>query len=175
MVLDPELRLAINVFACEDGHAQERSLFDQVLKTVKKGELWIADRNMCTVTFLFGLHRNGANFVIREHKSMPWKPTTSLEPISNVETGELFEQTVSLSHEGKSFQVRRVVLKLKKPLPRNGESEIAILTMLPTQTATPLIITELYLQRRSVENLFQTVTQNYDCYRSGTLGCICRF
>ena len=55
VVLDPELRLAINVFACEDGHAQERSLFDQVLKTVKKGELWIADRNMCTVSFLFGL------------------------------------------------------------------------------------------------------------------------
>ncbi len=27
VVLDPELRLAINVFPCEDGHAQERSLF----------------------------------------------------------------------------------------------------------------------------------------------------
>ncbi|MGJ5676843.1 MAG: hypothetical protein ACR9NN_25110 [Nostochopsis sp.] len=43
VVLDPELRLAINVFACEDGHAQERSMFSEVLKTVKEGELWIAD------------------------------------------------------------------------------------------------------------------------------------
>lgn len=39
VVLDPELRLAINVFACEDSHAQERSLFEVVLKTVKTGEL----------------------------------------------------------------------------------------------------------------------------------------
>jgi hypothetical protein len=62
VVLDPELRLAINVFATEDGHAQERSLFDQVLTTVKSGEVWIGARNMCTVGFLFGLHRQGASF-----------------------------------------------------------------------------------------------------------------
>lgn len=162
VVLDPELRLAINVFACEDGHAQERSLFDEVLKTVKQGELWIADRNMCTVSFLLGLHRSGANFVIREHKSMPWKPVTSLEPVGSVETGELFEQTVSLSDTGESLLVRRVVLKLKKPT-RNSENEIAIFTMLPTATVTAALVTQLYLQRRSVENLFQTVTENYEC------------
>ncbi len=114
VVLDPELRLAINVFACEDGHAQERSLFNEVLKTVKQGELWIADRNMCTASFLLGLHRSGANFVIRSHKSMPWKPITSSKPVGSVKTGELFEQTVSLSSASESLLVRRVVLKLKK-------------------------------------------------------------
>ena len=107
VVLDPELRLAINVFACEDGHAQERSLFSKVLKTVKEGELWIADRNMCTVGFLFGLHQSGANFVIREHKSMPWKPINLLQAVGSVETGDLFEQTVSLSDAGKSLRIRR--------------------------------------------------------------------
>lgn len=40
VILDPELRLAINVFPCEDGHAQERSLFNQVLDTVARGELY---------------------------------------------------------------------------------------------------------------------------------------
>ena len=44
VVLDPQLRLAVNVFPGEDGHAQERSLFDEVLKTVQAGELWIGDR-----------------------------------------------------------------------------------------------------------------------------------
>lgn len=162
VVLDPELRLAINVFACEDGHAQERSLFNEVLKTVKQGELWIADRNMCTASFLLGLHRSGANFVIREHKSMPWKPITSLQSVGNVEAGELFEQTVSLSNAGESLLVRRVVLKLNKPT-RNSDNEIAIFTMLPTTTVTAAVVTQLYLQRRSVENLFQTVTENYEC------------
>lgn len=163
VVLDPELRLAINVFACEDGHAQERSLFSEVLKTVKQGELWIADRNMCTVSFLDGFHQKRANFVIREHKSMPWEAITSLQAVGCIEAGELFEQTVSLNHQSRSFLVRRVVLKLKKPLPRNGDNEIAIMTMLPTTIATAATVTELYLRRRSVENLFQTVTKNYEC------------
>jgi hypothetical protein len=162
VVLDPELRLAINVFACEDGHAQERSMFSEVLKTVKEGELWIADRNMCTVGFLSGLYRSGANFVIREHKSMPWEAINSLQGVGSVETGDLFEQTVSLSDAGKLLLMRRVVLKLKKP-DRNGENEIAILTMLPRESVTAAVIAQLYRERRSVENLFQTVTENYEC------------
>lgn len=39
VILDPELSLAINVFPMEDGHAQERSLFEEILTTVKPGEL----------------------------------------------------------------------------------------------------------------------------------------
>jgi hypothetical protein len=59
--------LAIDVFACEDGHAQERSLLSRVLATVTCGDLWIADRNFCTLGFLFGLHWRGGAFVIRQH------------------------------------------------------------------------------------------------------------
>ena len=137
-------------------------MFDQVLTTVKPGELWIADRNMCTVAFLFGLHRLGANFVIREHKSMPWEAVNALQSFGCVETGDLFEQTVRLADAQESLLVRRVVLKLKKPT-RNGEKEIAIFTYLPPDVATPAVVAELYRGRRSVENLFQTVTENYQC------------
>jgi len=35
VVLDLELRMAIDVFPCEDGHAQEPSLCESVLQTVK--------------------------------------------------------------------------------------------------------------------------------------------
>ncbi len=35
--------------------------------------------------------------------------------------------------------------------------------MLPTAAVTAAVVTQLYLQRRSVENLFQTVTENYEC------------
>jgi hypothetical protein len=59
VILDPALMLAIDVFACEDGHAQERALLSRVLATVTSGELWIADRNFCTLGFLFGLHWRG--------------------------------------------------------------------------------------------------------------------
>ena len=59
VVFDPQWELAIDVFACEDGHAQERSLLDKVLLTVMHKDLWIADRNFCTQDFLFGIHENG--------------------------------------------------------------------------------------------------------------------
>lgn len=42
VVLDPFLRLAIDMFPCEDGHANERTLFTNVLNTVAAKDLWIA-------------------------------------------------------------------------------------------------------------------------------------
>ncbi len=162
VILDPELRLAINVFPCEDGHAQERSLFNQVLDTVARGELWIGDRCMCTLGFLFGIIKRGSNFVIREHKSMPTESVSDLRSCGQTETGELFEQIVRMTYQGEFLLVRRIVLHLFKPT-RNGEKEIAILTMLPCSQASAAEVAELYRGRRSVENLFQTVTENSEC------------
>src|SRR5438270_3225805 len=67
VVLDPEAMLVCDVFPCEDGHAQERSLLGSVLETVRAGEVWIADRNFCTTDFLFGIARRDGCFVIRQH------------------------------------------------------------------------------------------------------------
>ncbi|MDJ0595736.1 MAG: hypothetical protein QNJ72_38085 [Pleurocapsa sp. MO_226.B13] len=66
--------LAIDLFPCEDGHAQERSLLSAVLKTVAPNDLWIADRNMCVLAFLLGIAQRQAAFVIREHASLPQQP-----------------------------------------------------------------------------------------------------
>ena len=63
VVLDPRLMLATDVVLCEDGHAQERSLLDQVLEIVAAKDLWIADRNFCTTDFLFGIARRDGFFV----------------------------------------------------------------------------------------------------------------
>jgi hypothetical protein len=38
-----------------------------LLATVSCRDLWIADRNFCTLGFLFGLHWRGAALVIRQH------------------------------------------------------------------------------------------------------------
>ena len=54
-----------------------------------------------------------------------------------------------------------IVLDLFKPT-RNEEKEIAILTSLPLSEASAAVVAQLYRQRRSVENLFQTVTENYE-------------
>src|SRR5947209_18468297 len=56
-VLDQQTGLATDVFLTPDGHAQERTLLDEVLAVVSPGELWIADRNFCTMKFLFRMHK----------------------------------------------------------------------------------------------------------------------
>jgi hypothetical protein len=87
IVLDAELRIAIDVFPCQEGHAQEPSLCESVLQTVKADELWIADRNMCTQGFLFGISTASSDFLIREHKTLPQQAISELQFQGDVETG----------------------------------------------------------------------------------------
>src|SRR3954467_15544372 len=69
VVLDPATMLVIDVVPCEDAHAQERSLVDEVLPGVEPGDLGIADRNFCTTRMLFGVLGGRGSFLIRQHKS----------------------------------------------------------------------------------------------------------
>jgi predicted nucleic acid-binding Zn ribbon protein len=87
VVLDPELRMAIDVFPCEYSHAQEPSLCESVLQTVKADQLWIADRNMCSQGFLFGISTASSDFWIREHKTLPQQAISELQFQGDVEIG----------------------------------------------------------------------------------------
>ncbi len=61
----------MDVFPCEDGHAQERSLLNKVLVTVKKGDLWVADRNFCVVEFTCAIDDKQAHLIFRQHGNLP--------------------------------------------------------------------------------------------------------
>ncbi|MEN8445039.1 MAG: transposase [Cyanobacteria bacterium J06555_13] len=161
VVLNPTLRLAVDIFPCEDGHAQERRLFEQVLATVQPQQLWIADRNMCTLAFLVSIAQRRAAFLIREHKNLPWEAVSDLQSAGSVEAGEVFEQTIQIQHNGESLRCRRVVLRLTKPT-RHGDAEIVALTNLPKAAATAVRIVQLYRERWQIEGLFLTVTQNFE-------------
>jgi hypothetical protein len=161
VVLDPALRLAVDIFPCEDGHAQERRLFEQVLATIKPQQLWIADRNMCTLAFLCGIAQREAAFLIREHKNLPWEAVSALQSAGQVEAGEVFEQTIQIQHNGEFLRLRRVVLRLSKPT-RHGDGEIVVLTNLPETAATAVRVVQLYRERWQIEGLFLSVTQNFE-------------
>ena len=64
VMLNPERMLAIDMFPCEDGHAQERSLLAQVLPTIEQGDVIVADRNSIPLDFLGGIADAGAGFII---------------------------------------------------------------------------------------------------------------
>ena len=64
--------------------------------------------------------------------------------------------TVELG-EGRSMELRRVVLRLDEPT-RDGDEEIEILTNLPTHTADGVKVAELYRDRWTLETMFQSLT-----------------
>jgi hypothetical protein len=162
-VLDPDWMLVRDLFACEDGHAQERSLFTQVLDTVNPGQVWIADRNFCTRLLLFGIHERGAYFIIREHLNLPWQALEPLKPVGVLSSGVVSEQAVQLTDEqGNILKLRRIVVQLNTPT-RHGETEVAILTQLPATQVDALKVAMLYLERWSVEKMFQVVTDVFHC------------
>lgn len=157
VVLDPSLMLVIDVVLCEDGHAQERSLLDQILLTVRAKDVWIDDRNFCTTGFLFGIARGKAFFVVRQHAAtLYWELTGKRRPCGRIETGEVFEQTVRLTNPdtGEILFARRVSVVLDT-LTRDGDRELHILTNLPAKDADAKAIAELYRKRWTIETAFQ--------------------
>ena len=163
VILEPDRMLATDVFPCEDGHAQERSLLPQVLKTVKAKDLWIADRNFCTTGFLFGIVERGATFVIRQHKqTLNYELLGERRKISRCPTGMIYHQQMRLTDdEGNSMTIRRITIELKKPT-RDGETEIHVLTNLPVKNANAHAIADLYLNRWTVEKAFHELDQAFN-------------
>ncbi len=157
VVFDPALGMVIDVFACEDGHAQERSLLTEVLPSVEAGDVWIDDRNFCVCQFLCETDEKEAFFITREHQGLAWEAVSSLLPAGRTETGELAEQRIRVvDAEGEEHIFRRIRVKLKQPT-RDGDTIIYILTNLPRSVAKAKKIAELYRRRWTIETAFQEV------------------
>lgn len=168
-VLDPALKLIIDLFPCEDAHTQERALLSQVLEIVEAGDLWIEDRNFCTNRFLFGIARKNAAFLVRQHAGLPWKPLEEPAFVGETETGRVSEQRVRLINgDGEELVVRRITIALRQPT-RDGETVLHLLTNLTTEDADALTVVRLYSQRWQVESAFQELTVDLRCEVS-TLG-----
>lgn len=158
VVLDPALMLVTHMIPCEDGHAQERSLFATLLDLVEARDVWIDDRNFCTIGFLTGIAKKDAFFITRHHAGMKMVSAGTLRRCGRTVTGTVYEQSVTiLDSDGKEFKMRRIVLRLDKPT-RDGDAEIAILTNLPKEAADAVAIAKLYRERWTLETMFQALT-----------------
>jgi hypothetical protein len=162
-VLEPALMLITDVFPCEDGHAQERQLLPAVLETVRRKDVWIADRNFCTTNFLFGLAQRGGCFVIRQHAStLTYELLKKRKVVGRCPTGMIYEQAMRLTHpDGQTLKIRRITLVLDQPT-ENGDSEMHILTNLPKRQFSGIVVAEGYRDRWTVENAFQELEQSLE-------------
>ena len=167
-VLDPQRQLIEDVVLCEDGHAHERVLLDQLLKKVAAGQCWIADRAYSTKLFLFGIADRKAYFVIRQHASLTGELLGQRRKIGHTETGVVYEQEIKITYEaGATKTFRRVTIE-RDQRTRKGETAVHILTNLP-QRVTALRVAAAYRSRWTIESAFQEVTVHLRC-ELNTLG-----
>lgn len=169
VLLDPERMIIEEVILCEDGHAQERSLLDQVVPVLRRGDLLIDDRNFCTVAFLYAVARRGARFLTRQHSRMPWQPQGPRRYLGIGPTGRVSEGTAIVRDPatGRELKLRRITVKLNKPT-RDGDTEIHLLSDLP-KAIKGVRLANLYLQRWTLETAFQELTVHLRC-ELNTLG-----
>jgi hypothetical protein len=165
VLYDPQFDVVTDVIPCEDAYAQERSLLDEVLKLVVTHDLILADRNFCTIGFLFGIDRQHASFVIRQHASLPWEPKGKRRSVGMDAKGRaIYEQTICLTdpETGETLNARRITIALDKPT-KQGDTEINILTNLSWKVADTLKVADLYGDRWTIEGAFLQLTVDLKC------------
>jgi Transposase DDE domain len=163
---DPQWAVATEVIPCEDAYAQERTLLPEVMPLVTKGDCIVADRNFCTLGFLFGVGRQGAFFVMRQHgANVVGQPQGPRRRVGHDARGQaLYEQAVCLTEPatGATLVVRRITVQLLTPT-RQGETELHLLTTLPVPDAPAPLISALYADRWTIETAFQHLTVDLAC------------
>lgn len=163
VVLEPEVMLGTEVIPCEDGHAQERSLTDDILALVQPKDVWVGDRNFCTIRILFGIAQRGSNLILRHHGSLPYKALGPVRKRGRIETGTVFEQRVEVTDEqGHTLSLRRITVVLDKPT-RDGDREIHVLSNLSVKAASAKKIAEVYRKRWTLETMFAELTRCLCC------------
>jgi hypothetical protein len=162
VVYEPAWQMATDIILCEDGHAQERSLLDQVLDKIRERDLWLADRNFCVKHFLLAIAKRLGFFIIREHEQLNYSPVGKLRRRGRVETGQVLEQKICLEdEEGKQYFMRRVVLVLDEPT-RDGDREMALITNLPDEVLARTVA-DTYRKRWTIETGFADLTTTLCC------------
>jgi hypothetical protein len=162
VVLDPRLKLMIDLFPCEDAHAQERTLLPAILETIERKDLWIADRNFCTTDFLWGIAERLGFFVIREHgSSLRSELVGKRFRVGRCDTGTVYEQAMRIfDAQGRPLEIRRVTIELDQAT-RDGDAAIHIVTNLPAKVSA-IVVGDLYRKRWNIETGFAEVAKNLE-------------
>jgi IS4 transposase len=170
VVLDQQRMLITDVVLSEDGHAQERSLITQVLQHVEADQLWIEDRNFCTLGLMFGMARRGAAFVVRQHGQLQGELLGRAKRMGTTRSGPVYEQAMRVrdpdGHE--TMHLRRLTIRLKVPT-REGDTELHILSNVPSGRASAAQLARVYGKRWSIETAFFEITTTLSC-EINTLG-----
>ncbi len=133
----------------------ERRLLDAVARSLGAGELWIADRNFCTLGFLDQIHEHGAYALMRLHRSLPLAEETLFDHVEENAGRRILEKRVRVA--GRQYRLVRV--ELEQPT-RDGDTFIDLLTDLPRDIPAP-VVADLYRKRWTLETAFQHLEKHF--------------
>jgi IS4 transposase len=164
VVFEPALGVITSMIPEVDAYTQERARLPRLYDAIEAGDLWIADRNFCVVSWIWELHQRGAAVLVREHQQIPWQPLEPMRLVATTEQGSLSEQRVSiLAPDGvQRLELRRIGLELNTPT-REGETTLYFLTTLPEAAADAARVAALYRERWTLEKAFLHVTTELRC------------
>ena len=163
VVYDPRHDAVCDMFPIQDGHAQERSSLDPVIETIEGRQLWLADRNFCTLKLLYSIAAANSVFIIRQHGLLHGTVKGKLKKIGRTDSGMVCENSLELpSYQGQSMTVRRVVIELDTPT-RDGDIEVVMLSNIPVDQADGRKVSDLYRGRWKIETMFFHLTTALTC------------
>ena len=171
VVLDQQRMLITDVLLHEDGHAQERSMIPAVLDLVEADQLWIEDRNFCTLGLLFGMCPArggvcGAPARATSRGTLGAK-RNALAPLAAVRFMNK-PCKCETPTPARRCAFARLTIKLKVAT-RDGDTELHILSNVPSDRATASQLARVYGKRWSIETAFFEITTTLTC-EINTLG-----
>lgn len=163
VVYDPRYAAVCDFIPIEDAYSQELSGLDEVIQTLAAKQLWLADRNFCTLKFLYSIAAKSGAFVIRQHGKLHGTEQGKLRKIGESETGIIYEHKLVLpEYEGQQMTVRRVVVHLFAGT-RDKDFEVILLTNLPSDEADAMAVSDLYRKRWKIETAFGHLATALKC------------
>lgn len=164
VVRDGRTGMLTDLIPCEDAYTSERSLFPEVLALVNPNDLWLADRNFCTIDYMRGIAEKKAFFLIRHHAGTKLQPLGKMTACGSNASGKIYEQKVRVGW----LECRCIIVKLYEPL-RDGSTELRMLTNVAGTRLHAKRALKLYHTRWRIETAFQELTENLRC-EINTLG-----
>jgi hypothetical protein len=119
---------------------------------------------------MFGMARRGAAFVVRQHTQVQGELLGRAQRTGTTRSGPVYEQAMLVRDpaSGETMRVRRMTIQLTVPT-RDGDTELHILSNVPSGRASAAQLARVYGKRWSIETAFFEITTTLSC-EINTLG-----
>lgn len=158
---DLQRQLFDRAYLLEDAHAQESTVLERVLEDAHPGEVLLADRHYCILSFMRAAQAKGVFFLIRQHGRFKGQLVGSRRKVGRSSTGTVYEQIIRSDATPDALVMRRITVELDEPT-RDGDTSIHLLTNLPAEVDA-LSIAGAYRHRWEEEGGFYYLTTTLTC------------